>query len=147
MTYDRTGDGLGEGKQIMDVTDFVEPSTAYALVVQAANQDGPGPYSEQHIIRTMSRGKSLLWLLFSDEKLLQEILFLFINIFYEFIAALPDREGPPKGLRVEPQGQRSASVEWDPPDIITQKPTGYELFFIKADAKIWEDELASIDDW
>lgn len=56
MTYHKTGEKLNTGEQIADLTDFLEPDTAYAVVLQAANQDGPGPYSEQHTIRTMSRG-------------------------------------------------------------------------------------------
>lgn len=57
------------------------------------------------------------------------------------------REGPPLDLRVEPEGQRSANVEWKKPITSEQPPIGYELYFIKADAKIWEDDLASIGDW
>uniref|UniRef100_A0A915BJG8 VWFA domain-containing protein n=1 Tax=Parascaris univalens TaxID=6257 RepID=A0A915BJG8_PARUN len=113
MTYHKTGEKLNTGEQIADLTDFLEPDTAYAVVLQAANQDGPGPYSEQHTIRTMSRA----------------------------------REGPPHDLRVEPQGQRSANVEWKKPETTDQQPVGYELYYIKADVKIWEDDLASIGDW
>lgn len=61
-----------------------------------------------------------------------------------FISA---REGPPHDLRVEPQGQRSANVEWKKPETTDQQPVGYELYYIKADVKIWEDDLASIGDW
>ncbi|KHN88307.1 Mesocentin [Toxocara canis] len=113
MTYHKTGEKLNTGEQLADLTDFVEPDTAYAVVLQAANQDGPGPYSEQHTIRTMSRA----------------------------------REGPPQDLRVEPEGQRSANVEWKKPETTDQQPVGYELYYIKADVKIWEDDLASIGDW
>lgn len=57
------------------------------------------------------------------------------------------REGPPRDLRVEPEGQRSANVEWLKPITSEQPPIGYELYYIKADAKIWEDDLASLGDW
>uniref|UniRef100_A0A183CZN0 Fibronectin type-III domain-containing protein n=1 Tax=Gongylonema pulchrum TaxID=637853 RepID=A0A183CZN0_9BILA len=113
MTYHKDGNYLTSGPQHADLLGFVEPDTAYALVLQAVNQDGPGPYSEQHTIRTMSRA----------------------------------REGPPLDLRVEPEGQRSALVEWLKPTTSEQPPVGYELYYIKADAKIWEDDLASLDDW
>ncbi|VDK48392.1 unnamed protein product, partial [Anisakis simplex] len=113
MTHHKTGENLNEGEQTTDLTDFLEPDTAYAVVLQAANQDGPGPYSEQHTIRTMSRA----------------------------------REGPPQELRVEPVGQRSANAAWKKPETTDQQPIGYELFYIKADVKIWEDDLASIGDW
>uniref|UniRef100_A0A1I8AYI8 Protein-tyrosine-phosphatase n=1 Tax=Meloidogyne hapla TaxID=6305 RepID=A0A1I8AYI8_MELHA len=48
----------GPGKKQVLLTDFIEPDTAFAVVVQAENQDGPGPYSIQHNIRTMSRSRS-----------------------------------------------------------------------------------------
>lgn len=57
------------------------------------------------------------------------------------------REGPPLDLKVEPESQRSAHVEWRKPITSEQPPISYELYYIKADAKIWEDDLASIDDW
>lgn len=56
MTYHKDDDQLMTSPQSADLLDFVEPDTAYAVVLQAVNQDGPGPYSEQHTIRTMSRG-------------------------------------------------------------------------------------------
>uniref|UniRef100_A0A183CPQ6 Protein-tyrosine-phosphatase n=1 Tax=Globodera pallida TaxID=36090 RepID=A0A183CPQ6_GLOPA len=52
------GKHLGVGEKQALITDFVESDTAYAVVVQAANQDGPGPYSNQHNIRTMSRARA-----------------------------------------------------------------------------------------
>ncbi|VDN92224.1 unnamed protein product [Brugia pahangi] len=113
MTSHKDSEPLIGVSQRADLIDFVEPDTAYAVVLQAVNQDGPGPYSEQHTIRTMSRA----------------------------------REGPPLDLKVEPEGQRSANVEWHRPITSEQLPIGYELYYIKADAKIWEDDLASIDDW
>lgn len=57
MTYHKEGEHLTTEPQTADLVDFVEPDTAYAVVLQAINQDGAGPYSEQHTIRTMSRGK------------------------------------------------------------------------------------------
>ncbi|VDM96837.1 unnamed protein product, partial [Thelazia callipaeda] len=113
MTYHQEGDQLTTTHQESDLTDFVEPDTAYAVVLQAVNQDGAGPYSEQHTIRTMSRA----------------------------------RESPPLNLRVEPKDQRSANVDWQKPMTSEQSPIGYELYYIKADTKIWEDDLASINDW
>uniref|UniRef100_A0A0R3RV16 Fibronectin type-III domain-containing protein n=1 Tax=Elaeophora elaphi TaxID=1147741 RepID=A0A0R3RV16_9BILA len=113
MTFHKDSQPLMGTSQRGDLTDFIEPDTAYAVVLQAVNQDGPGPYSEQHTIRTMSRA----------------------------------REGPPVDLRVEPESQRSANVEWRRPITSEQPPIGYELYYIKADAKIWEEDLASIDDW
>ncbi|CAG9535199.1 unnamed protein product, partial [Cercopithifilaria johnstoni] len=113
MTFHKDSEPLIGEPQKHNLTDFIEPDTAYAVVLQAVNQDGPGPYSEQHTIRTMSRA----------------------------------REGPPLDLRVEPESQRSANVEWRKPITSEQPPIGYELYYIKADAKIWEDDLASIDEW
>lgn len=63
----------------------------------------------------------------------------------KFVASA--REGPPLDLSVEPEGQRSANVEWHKPITGEQPPIGYELYYIKADVKIWEDDLASINDW
>ncbi|TKR67060.1 hypothetical protein L596_023270 [Steinernema carpocapsae] len=57
MTYHVVGEHLNDGEQRADLTDFVEPDTAYAVVIQAANDDGPGPYSSQHTARTMSRAR------------------------------------------------------------------------------------------
>ncbi|VDK87367.1 unnamed protein product [Litomosoides sigmodontis] len=113
MTVHKDAEPLVGAQQKAEVTDFVEPDTAYAVVLQAVNQDGPGPYSEQHTIRTMSRA----------------------------------REGPPLDLRVEPESQQSANVEWHKPITSERPPISYELYYIKADAKIWENDLASIDDW
>uniref|UniRef100_A0A915MVF1 Uncharacterized protein n=1 Tax=Meloidogyne javanica TaxID=6303 RepID=A0A915MVF1_MELJA len=48
----------GPGQKQALLTDFIEPDTGYAVVVQAENQDGPGPYSIQHNIRTMTRSRS-----------------------------------------------------------------------------------------
>ena len=67
MTTHMVGEGVGQpGQKQAMLTDFVEvgchfgltesanvvvllqPDTAYAVVVQAANNDGPGPYSIQH---------------------------------------------------------------------------------------------------
>lgn len=56
MTYHVIGENLNEGPQKAEITDYLEPGTAYAVVIQAVNEDGPGPYSIQHSIRTMSRG-------------------------------------------------------------------------------------------
>lgn len=56
MTYHKDKEPLTFANQSAHLTDFVEPDTAYAIVIQAVNSDGPGPYSEQHTIRTMSRG-------------------------------------------------------------------------------------------
>lgn len=56
MTFHKDSEPLMGLPQRADLVDFIEPDTAYAVVLQAVNQDGPGPYSEQHTIRTMSRG-------------------------------------------------------------------------------------------
>lgn len=50
------GDNLNNGRKEAHISDFVSADTAYAVVVQAANVDGAGPYSIQHSIRTMSKG-------------------------------------------------------------------------------------------
>lgn len=70
--------------------------------------------------------------------LLQYILLTFVTLA---------REGPPLDLRVEPESQQSANVEWYKPITSERPPISYELYYIKADAKIWENDLASIDDW
>ncbi|KAI1721109.1 fibronectin type III domain-containing protein [Ditylenchus destructor] len=57
MTYHAVGENLTEGEKHATLSDFVESDTAYAVVIQAANQDGPGPYSVQHSIRTMSKAR------------------------------------------------------------------------------------------
>ncbi len=56
MTFHLTTGNLSTGEQVAELTDFVEPDTSYAVIIQAANVDGPGPYSNQYSIRTMSRG-------------------------------------------------------------------------------------------
>ncbi|KAJ1348680.1 von Willebrand factor type A domain [Parelaphostrongylus tenuis] len=55
ITYHDTPDTNGTRKA--ELKDFVETDTAYAVVVQAINDDGPGPYSNQYTIRTMSRAR------------------------------------------------------------------------------------------
>uniref|UniRef100_A0AC35F5C1 Uncharacterized protein n=1 Tax=Panagrolaimus sp. PS1159 TaxID=55785 RepID=A0AC35F5C1_9BILA len=57
MTYHVIGEHLNEGEKHARLTDFVDADTAYAIVIQAANDDGPGPYSIQHSIRTMSKAR------------------------------------------------------------------------------------------
>uniref|UniRef100_A0A915EU82 Uncharacterized protein n=1 Tax=Ditylenchus dipsaci TaxID=166011 RepID=A0A915EU82_9BILA len=57
MTFHVLGDNLNEGEKHASIHDFVESDTAYAVVIQAANPDGPGPYSIQHSIRTMSKAR------------------------------------------------------------------------------------------
>ena len=78
LTYHDIPDA--DGPRRADLKDFVETDTAYAVVVQAINDDGPGPYSNQYTIRTMSRGvfhwkrvllvvhKGLLLCVFKHEK-------------------------------------------------------------------------------
>lgn len=39
----------------VELKDFVQTDTAYAVVIQAINDNGPGPYSNQYTIRTMSK--------------------------------------------------------------------------------------------
>lgn len=58
ITYHDTPDSNGTRRA--ELKDFVETDTAYAVVVQAINDDGPGPYSNQFTIRTMSRGMVLV---------------------------------------------------------------------------------------
>lgn len=69
MTYHMVGDKLNEGTKHVLVTDFVEPDTGYAVVIQAANPDGPGPYSVQHSIRKFFAHD--LWAAFLPEIKLQ----------------------------------------------------------------------------
>ncbi|KAI6201744.1 hypothetical protein M3Y96_00874900 [Aphelenchoides besseyi] len=57
LTYHQTGENLNEGQKSATIKDFLEPDTAYAVVIQAVNDDGPGPYSIQHTIRTMSKAQ------------------------------------------------------------------------------------------
>lgn len=56
------GENLNEGRKEVQISDFVTANTAYAVVVQAANADGAGPYSIQHSIRTMSKGTNYVFL-------------------------------------------------------------------------------------
>uniref|UniRef100_A0A0R3PSV6 protein-tyrosine-phosphatase n=1 Tax=Angiostrongylus costaricensis TaxID=334426 RepID=A0A0R3PSV6_ANGCS len=55
ITYHDTPDTNGTRRA--ELKDFVETDTAYAVVVQAINDDGPGPYSNQYTVRTMSRAR------------------------------------------------------------------------------------------
>ncbi|KAK6743874.1 hypothetical protein RB195_010896 [Necator americanus] len=110
LTYHDTPDADGTRK--VDLKDFIETDTAYAVVVQAINNDGPGPYSNQYTIRTMSRA----------------------------------REGPPTDLRVEPDGQRSAVVEWKEPTTTDVKPVGYEIYYVPGDKSVDADDQV-LSDW
>uniref|UniRef100_A0AC35TXB2 Titin n=1 Tax=Rhabditophanes sp. KR3021 TaxID=114890 RepID=A0AC35TXB2_9BILA len=56
MTYHVTGDNLNDGEQKAALTG-VEPDTSYAVIVQSANDDGPGPYSSTQTIRTISKAR------------------------------------------------------------------------------------------
>uniref|UniRef100_A0A913HJB3 Uncharacterized protein n=1 Tax=Strongyloides stercoralis TaxID=6248 RepID=A0A913HJB3_STRER len=56
QTYHVTGDNLNEGEQNAKLTG-VDPDTSYAVVVQAGNNDGPGPFSSTQTIRTISRAR------------------------------------------------------------------------------------------
>ncbi|PAV92698.1 hypothetical protein WR25_03416 [Diploscapter pachys] len=111
MTFHDTPDAPGTRKA--DLTDFVQTDTAYAVVVQAINDDGAGPYSNQYTVRTMSKA----------------------------------REGPPTDLRVEPDGQRSAAVEWKEPKDVDVKPIGYEIYYIQGDKSIDVDDRISLSEW
>jgi hypothetical protein len=44
------------GEQRADIVDFIESDKAYAVVLQAINADGAGPWSEILSIRTISKG-------------------------------------------------------------------------------------------
>ncbi|KIH59561.1 fibronectin type III domain protein, partial [Ancylostoma duodenale] len=110
LTYHDTPDTDGTRK--VDLKDFVETDTAYAVVVQAINDDGPGPYSNQYTVRTMSRA----------------------------------REGPPTDLRVVPDGQRSAVVEWKEPTTTDVKPLGYEIYYVPGYKSVDADDLV-LSDW
>lgn len=110
MTYHMIGEHLNEGEKHATLKDFVDADTAYAIVIQAANDDGPGPYSIQHSIRTMSKA----------------------------------REAAPKDLRVEPTSQRSANVDWKPPEPSDEALLGYELYYIEGDKEIEEDDIESL---
>uniref|UniRef100_A0A0N5CG51 EGF-like domain-containing protein n=1 Tax=Strongyloides papillosus TaxID=174720 RepID=A0A0N5CG51_STREA len=56
QTYHVTGDNLNEGEQTAKITG-VDPDTSYAVIVQAGNNDGPGPFSSTQTIRTISRAR------------------------------------------------------------------------------------------
>ncbi|CAJ0581112.1 unnamed protein product, partial [Mesorhabditis spiculigera] len=103
---------LNNGPQTVNVKQFIEPDTAYAIVVQAVNDEGSGPYSNQYTIRSMSKA----------------------------------RMEPPVDLVVNPNGQKSASIQWKmnpPPD--DQRPVGYEIFYVPGDKSVDADEQASSD--
>ncbi|GMT19005.1 hypothetical protein PFISCL1PPCAC_10302, partial [Pristionchus fissidentatus] len=102
-----------KGPMKADLKDFVQTDTAYAVVIQAINDDGPGPYSNQYTIRTMSK----------------------------------KREGPPRNLRVEPDGQRSANVDWQEPETVHEKPLSYEIYYVPGDKSIDVDDAVSLSDW
>ncbi|VDL79232.1 unnamed protein product, partial [Nippostrongylus brasiliensis] len=110
ITYHDTPDSNGTRKA--DLKDFVETDTAYAVVAQAINDDGPGPYSNQYTIRTMSRA----------------------------------REGPPVDLKVEPDGQRSAVIEWKEPITTDVKPVGYEIYYVPGEKSVDADDQI-LGDW
>lgn len=55
------------------------------------------------------------------------------------------REGPPLDLRVQPDGQRSANIEWKQP-AIDVKPKGYEIFYVPGDKSVDVDEKV-VTDW
>uniref|UniRef100_A0A183G3Q2 Protein-tyrosine-phosphatase n=1 Tax=Heligmosomoides polygyrus TaxID=6339 RepID=A0A183G3Q2_HELPZ len=110
ITYHDTPDSNGTRRA--ELKDFVETDTAYAVVVQAINDDGPGPYSNQFTIRTMSRA----------------------------------REGPPVDLRVEPDGQRSALIDWKEPITSDVKPIGYEIYYVPGEKSVDADDLI-LSDW
>lgn len=112
MTYHMVGDKLNEGTKHVIVTDFVEPDTGYAVVIQAANIDGPGPYSVQHSIR----------------KLLTHFYSHHNPISTGITGTMSrSREGPPKELLVEPLNQTSVDARWKPADAIEESPIGYEV--------------------
>jgi hypothetical protein len=64
-THHVTGDNLNEGEKSANIKDYLQPDTAYAIIIQAVNDDGPGPYSNQHTVRTMSKGSDFLLLIIS----------------------------------------------------------------------------------
>lgn len=111
VVSDKISDKMDPRK--VDITDFINTDTAYAVVVQAINDDGPGPYSNQYTIRTMSRA----------------------------------REGPPVELRVEPDGQRSAVAQWKEPVTSDVKPIGYEIYYVRGDKSVEEDDSQGLSDW
>lgn len=56
LTFHAIGKNLNDGEKHASINDFITSDTSYAIVIQAANKDGPGPYSVQHSIRSMSKG-------------------------------------------------------------------------------------------
>lgn len=80
MTAHKDTEPLIGVQQKAEIIDFIEPDTAYAVVLQAVNQDGPGPYSEQHTIRTMSRG--LIYHSHTYKKMGKEIWQMKHNIYH-----------------------------------------------------------------
>ncbi|KAF8358236.1 dig-1, partial [Pristionchus pacificus] len=113
MAQHVTPDDPMKGPMKVELKDFVQTDTAYAVVIQAINDNGPGPYSNQYTIRTMSK----------------------------------KREGPPRNLRVEPDGQRSANVDWQEPETMHEKPLSYEIYYIPGDKSIDVDDAVSLSDW
>uniref|UniRef100_A0A1I7ST69 Ig-like domain-containing protein n=1 Tax=Bursaphelenchus xylophilus TaxID=6326 RepID=A0A1I7ST69_BURXY len=57
LTHHVVGENLNDGEKETIIKDFVDPETSYAVVIQAVNDDGPGPYSVQQNIRTMSKAQ------------------------------------------------------------------------------------------
>lgn len=57
------------------------------------------------------------------------------------------QEDPPTDLRVEPIDQRSAEVDWKPPENTEEKPIGYELYYVPANKEIEIDEFDSLPKW
>ncbi|CAD5215684.1 unnamed protein product [Bursaphelenchus okinawaensis] len=57
LTHHVTGEKVNEGDKEATIKDYIDPDTSYAFVIQAVNDDGPGPYSVQQNIRTMSRAQ------------------------------------------------------------------------------------------
>ena len=48
---------------------------------------------------------------------------------------------------MEPDGQRSAIVEWKEPKDVDVKPTGYEIYYIQGDKSIDVDDRISLSEW
>lgn len=46
-THHVTGEKLNEGERSAVIKDYLTPDVAYAIIIQAVNDDGPGPYSNQ----------------------------------------------------------------------------------------------------
>jgi hypothetical protein len=42
LTYHQTGENLNVGQKSATIKDFLTPDTAYAIIIQAVNDDGPG---------------------------------------------------------------------------------------------------------